>query len=360
MPSAKRRVDPGVAQRLLRTPHGFQFFQALRVLERLFAREKGDAPLEAHVRFRNTLSLSFPASEIEALEAYADDGTRLEREAAIDHAVMMEELGAIHITPAFMGLLGATGVLPLHYTEMLAQREKYERDRTPRAFLDIFSNRAVMLHYHAWKKYRLEIQHELHPERRFLPLMLSLSGLGMHGLNRRMVDGDGDVFDEAVAHFAAATRQRPVSATFLQRILCDYFAADIRVEQFVGAWYAVPQEARTRIGMRSATLGVDALSGDRIWQRDLRMRLWIGPLDKRGFNAFLPGGTAAQGLSKWLTLLTGACLEYEVRLILKAEDVAAVGLHKTGGARLGLDSYLISTPAADDRSDTIYTIHTLT
>ncbi len=357
MQATKRRIDPGVAQQLLQEPHRFGFFQAMRILEHLFARAPGGGAMLEHVRFRNSLSLSFPANEIEALEAWSDDGVKLERIAAIEHAVATGIVGTVSITPAFAGFTGSSGVLPLHYTEMLAHRELYERDRAPRAFLDVFLNRVAALHYAAWKKHQLGLQYELDRRERFLPLVLSLAGMGMTPLRDRMIDGDGDIFDQAVAHFAGGIRQRPVSADFLQRILADYFGSGVRVEQFVGAWYPVPAHARSRLGLGNATLGSTALSGDRLWQRDLRMRLWIGPLRKAQFDTFLPGGSAARSLAKWLTLLTGVSLEYEVRLTLRAEEVEGLDLDR--GGRLGWDTYLLSAPETSPRSDTTYMINTL-
>jgi len=195
--------------------------------------------------------------------------------------------------------------------------------------------------------------------------VLSLAGMGQKVLRGRMSqDGDGAVFDQAVAHYAGGIRQHPVSAVFLQRLLADYFRAPIRIEQFVGAWYAVPPAQRTRLGVGNATLGSTALAGQRVWQRDLRMRLWVGPLDRAQFDMFLPGGSAAIALAKWLTLLTGACLEYEIRLVLKAEHVRGIALGSnpndagSGGARLGWDSYVCSRPAGEARSDAGYGINT--
>lgn len=367
MRTAKRRIDPGVAQQLLTEPHRFEFFQALRILERLFTRQgvKPEDVVPRKLRFRNSMSLGFPPSEIESVQAYSNDGLALDREAAVEHAVTMEDVGEVHLTPAFMGLLGTGGALPLHYTELLGERETYQRDRAARAFLDVFTNRAVALHYGAWKKYRLALQYELDRKERFLPLVLSLAGVGQQALRGRMADGHGDVFDQAIAHYAGGIGQHPVSATLLQRVLSDYFSVPIRIEQFVGAWYPVPAAQRTRLGVGNATLGSTALAGERVWQRDLRMRLWIGPLDRDHFDTFLPGGSAALALAKWLTLLTGACLEYEIRLTLKAEHVQGVtlgdgvGMNKNGGARLGWDSYVCSRPADAPRSDTGYGIHTL-
>lgn len=361
MRTAKRRIDPGVAQQLLAGPQRFEFFQALRILERLFIKQ-GQRPGEVvprSLRFRTSMSLGFPASQIESAQAYASDGNALERDAAVEHAITMEELGEVHLTPAFMGMLGSHGVLPLHYTEALAERETYQRDRTARAFLDIFGNRAVALHYAAWKKYRLGLQYEMDGEERFLPLVLALAGMGTKGLRGRMRGDDSDVFDHAVAHYAGAIRQRPLSAVMLQRILADYFKVPLRVEQFVGAWYRVPEAQQTRLGVGNAALGSTALAGNRVWQRDLKMRLWIGPLDRVQFDGFLPGRSAAKALAKWLTLLTGSTLEYEVRLSLKPAHLRGIALHAGAGCELGFDSYLCSRPPPAPRSDTRYGIHTL-
>ena len=362
MSGAKRRIDPGVAQQLLSQPHRFQFFQAIRLLEGVYLRQgvKAGQAVPTRVRFRNSLSLAFPATELDARsDVYSQEGDRLESEAALGHALETEGLGEVHLTPQFMGLLGVTGALPLHYTETLQERELYQRDRTARAFLDIFSNRAVALHYAAWKKHRLALQYELDRRERFLPLVLSLLGLGMPGLRERMLDGHGDVFDQAVAYYAGAVRQRPVSALLLQRVLADYFEVPFALEQFVGAWYRVPGEQATRLGQANAALGSTALAGDRVWQRDLRMRLSIGPLRRERFDEFLPGGEAAEALAKWLTLLTGGSLEYEIRLILRAEDVRGAAIGEGHGARLGWDSYLCTRQAQAPRDDTTYGIHTL-
>ncbi|KRG67247.1 type VI secretion protein [Stenotrophomonas terrae] len=360
MPSAQRRIDPGVAQQLLAEPHRFEFFQAVRLLEQVFERQgvKSGQAIPMRVRFRNNLSLGFPATELSADgEVYSLAGDRLQERDAIEQALASETLGEVHLTPQFMGLLGTAGALPLHYTETLQIRELYERDRTARAFLDIFSTRAVALHYAAWKKHRLALQYELDRRERFLPLVLSLLGMGMHELRDRLHDGEGDIFDQAVAYYAGAIRQRPVSAALMQRVLSDYFQVPLDVEQFVGAWYRVPAGQATRLGQANAVLGASALAGGRVWQRDLRLRLRIGPLSKKAFDDFLPGGNAALALAKWLSLLTGGTLEYEVRLVLRAEDVQGSALGN--GARLGWDSYMCTRGQTDARDDTTYGIHTL-
>ncbi len=362
MPSAQRRIDPGVAQQLLAEPHRFQFFQAVRLLEQVFHRQgvKPGQAVPMRLRFRNSLALGFPASELAAEgRVVALDGEAVEGAEAIGQALQEERIGEVHLTPHFMGLLGTSGALPLHYTETLQLRELYERDRAARAFLDIFSTRAVSLHYAAWKKHRLALQYELDRRERFMPLVLSLLGLGQSELRDRMHDGFGDVFDQAVAYYGGALRQRPASAAAMQQVLADYFQVPLTLEQFVGSWYRVPPGQATRLGQANAVLGASALAGDRVWQRDLRLRLRIGPLPRARFDAFLPGRPAAAALGKWLSLMTGGTLEYEVRLVLQADEVTGSGLGAGHGARLGWDSYMTTRAQTQDRDDTRYGIHTL-
>ncbi|OXH81245.1 type VI secretion protein, partial [Burkholderia multivorans] len=136
MQAPHRRIDPGVVDTLLDEPHRFEFFQAVRVLEGLFARQAADAPgawrqgdVVAHrIAFRNTLSLGFPPSEIEGARSFDDDGLPLDSTEQREAAVAGGELGRVELTPAFFGLLGAQGALPLHYTEQIAAREHLKRD----------------------------------------------------------------------------------------------------------------------------------------------------------------------------------------------------------------------------------------
>ncbi|MGP1665832.1 MAG: type VI secretion system baseplate subunit TssG [Rhodanobacter sp.] len=360
MSGSKRRIDPAVAQRLLDEPQRFQFFQAIRVLESLFVRN-GVRPQDVVTRrlhFRNSLSMGFPASDIEQLRAYTDDDVQL-TSTEDGQAPAWETLAEVDITPAFMGMLGAQGVLPYGYTERLGERETYHRDHAARAFFDVFNNRAVALFYAAWKKYRLAFQYELDGRERFMPLVMSLAGMGLPSLRSRLADGEGAVFDQAIAYYSAGIGQRPISAAFLQRMLREYFDVDLRLEQFVGAWYAVPQAQQSRLGQDNAVLGRNALAGRRVWQRDLRMRLWVGPLRRARFEDFLPSGKAAAALAKWLTLLSGDSLEYEVRLVLHKDDVRSTGLTPHNGGRLGWDATVTTRPASDHRADASYLVHTL-
>lgn len=396
MPPAQRRAAAGVIEELLQNPQQFGFFQAIRLLEGWLAEGGQSGQGLSRLNFRNSLSLSFPPSEIESLvvqrhgeptdpkpavsAAVSGDAAALPLDAVLaasgeaandaPHALHSHEVARIDLTPAFMGLLGVTGALPLYYTETLAQREHFHKDRAARAFLDVFSHRAVALFYQAWRKHRLAVQYEGAKRQRFLPEVLALAGLGQRGLRERMAGALGGVADESLAFHAGALQRRTLSARQLQQVLQSYLKVPVRIEQFVGRWYRLPDEARGHLGMiaggragqvpTTGVLGRSAMLGERVWQRDLRMRVVLGPLDRADLRRFLPGGRGAAALKSWLTMLNGVALEYEVNLTLQRDEVqgCTLGSHRSPHeARLGWDTFLQTRPATQDRSDVHYDIH---
>jgi len=358
MPATKRRFEPAVIERLFAQPYRFQYFQAVRMIE-LWLWRRGvpeQGAVANFMRFQNSTSLAFPASEVEALQP--EPRTVGASSAALAAALQTAELRYVRLTPAFMGLLGGGGALPAHYTERIAAHAMAERDEGPRAFLDMFSTRTLALFYEAWRKYRLELKYRCGGRDGFLPLLLALAGIGPASLRRRLSDHGEGVLDESVAYYATAMRQRPASATQMARVLSEYFGAPVTAEQFVGRWYDVPARQQTALGGVNAVLGGGALAGTRVWQRDLRLRLVIGPLDLAAYESFLPGGRAARALRNMLAMFTGAALEYEVQLILRAADVHGIALRDDRiGGRLGWDAFLVDGPQAADRADVHYELH---
>ena len=109
MASESRRTDPSVEELLFAEGFRFEFFQAVRLLEKVFP-ERGPVgrdvrPGEEVVRFHAHNTLSFPASSI-------DDLSRSDEGAPASMVV------------AFMGLTGPSGVLPRHYTELVLEEER--------------------------------------------------------------------------------------------------------------------------------------------------------------------------------------------------------------------------------------------
>lgn len=330
MQAKKRLSEVSVIQGLIDEPQRFQFVQAARILLRWMVRNgvPYEQALAQVLRFQNSLSLNFPAGEIEALLAGPDacgSDTELLR-------AVQEQAGAqISLVPTFLGLLGVNGALPLHATERIAAAWRRDGDASARAFIDLFSHRMVSMFYQAWSKYRLEQSFDIQGKDGQLPLLLALAG-----------QRGGDDIDHVAGYYAALLRTRPVAANSVSRMLTNHFGVPIELEPFIEAWDYIPDNQRSRLGRKIARLGYGATLGGRLRRRDIHARLNLGPLDKAGLERFLPRSGGALALAKIVSLFGLSNLKIEVRLILKPSCIEPLVLASQSGQarRLGWDAFL--------------------
>lgn len=360
MSAAKRSTNPSLIDTLNEHPYRFEFFQTIRLLERHFQNLGVCSEIVGElVHFRNSLSLSFPSGEIEKLDHH---DASLHQKNAYSNQLhnTFPTLATYEITPSFFGLTGLVGALPSYYTERIIEREVIYRDYAARAFLDMFTNRMLTLFYQAWKKYRLPILHEQNKQNLFIHKILSLVGCDHSSVRQSLDNHHQSLMEDSIAYYAGVTRHRPTSTLNIQNLLADYFKVSLKILQLIGHWCSIPPEQQTILSGKFAELGVSSFCGAKIWQRQTRIRILIGPLTKRDFLAFLPYGKTAKVLSKWLSLTLGACFEYEVYLILKKEEIFQAKLGDTiNPARLGWDVFLLSIPPNQDSEDARYELKQL-
>jgi type VI secretion system protein ImpH len=342
MQPTKRKHESCVIGLLLDEPHRFKFTQLINLLLRDLRRQ--GVPYERAFRdvlsFRNSLSLSFPASEVQSLDVgpKAQDALR---------AVRDGKLKRIHITPAFIGLLGASGTLPLHDTERIAARKAHDGDASQRDLLDVLSNRLIGQFYEAWGKYRVEHSLDIRDQDLLLPMLTAMAGVRSRPSAER-VQRRGRVTQEAAAYFSGLLRTRPVSASTVAQVLAAYFGIPVRLEQFVGCWDPIPENRRSTLG----TLGVSAALGVRLWRHDLRARLHVGPLDEAQVQGFLPGGSSLAALEQMVSLFAVPTLRYEVRLLLAPPCIKQFTLStRTTPRRLGWSTFLTGKSGVAGRAE---------
>jgi type VI secretion system protein ImpH len=340
-----------VVEHLLDEPYRFQFFQAVHLLVEWLV-EQGIAPdraLTEHILFENNLALSFAPGQIAALRA--GRGQPPVTEGELIQALEEDDALQIRITPAFMGFLGNSGTLPFHYTERVAAHLSATRDEAPRAFLDMFSNRALAQFYMAWRKHRVEHAGTV-GEDGFLPLLLSFAGFRP---DDSKCDDDG-AEDEMIALYAGVLMQRPVPPSVLARMLSDYLGVPLDIDESVGQWIELGEEEQCSLGGRNSVLGNNTILGERSLRPDLGARIRVGPLSRAAFERFLPGGDSALALLRLLRLFGSQTISYEVRLTLRAQDIGPLCLSGAGGrpVRLGQDSFLVTETGEADRNDMSY------
>ncbi len=371
LPTAPSRVPRHTLEdRLFEEPYAFDFFQAVLILERLGKDRmpvgRFSAPKAEVVRFRSHLSLSFPPSALSELER------------------MPGENPLPFMTVTFLGLTGPSGVLPRHYTELLLRLEREEKGpekRALREWLDLFNHRLLSFFYRAWEKYRFSIPYAREEYARaeadpFTRSLFSLVGLGIPSLRNRLrvavFEEDKEIAQEralariedlALLHYAGLLAHQPRSACMLEALLRDYFALPLQVQQFRGQWLRPDPANQTRMGDEGGNnqLGVSAVAGERVWDVQSKVRVRLGPLRYPQFAEFIPDRSpiaerkAFYLLSHLVRLYVGMELDFDVQLVLKAEDVPACQLADGGiGPRLGWNTWVCSGPLTQDAEDAVF------
>ena len=369
-----------VRDRLFEEPYRFDFFQSVRLLEKVYRERRpvglAHPPAEEVARFRAHLSLTFPPSAIyELLKPDADRAVPL-------------------MTVTIMGLTGPSGALPTHYTQMLMDLGRDVRGperRALRDWLDLFNHRLISLFYRSWEKYRFPIPYErgaadLRDPDPFTRSLLSLLGLGTTGVRDRLwvrtdiktdtshanypsheppIDKNAaplaTIDDLALFFYGGILTQRPRNATNLRILLSDYFELPVEVQQFRGQWLEVDPANQTCLGSHGV-LGVTSVAGSRVWDVQSRFRLRIGPLDYQQFEECLPDREPTR-LRKTFFLLVqltrqfaGPELDFDVQLVLEARSVPAIQLADDGGMgpRLGWNTWVISQMPENDVDDPVF------
>lgn len=308
-PSAPGDKPPGsrpgfafLQQRLEESGFSFEFFQAVRLLERLYPERDPVGrftPAKNEVaRFAVNQEIGFPASEVEGITFTEGEQPR--------------------VFVNFMGLTGPMGVLPLYYSEFLRERAR-NKDKTAAAFFDIFNHRIISLFYQAWEKYRFPIAYERGDGDKFSHHLFDLIGLGTNGLQRRL-----PVSDDSLAYFTGLLSPVVKNASNLKNFISDYFGVPCQVHQFVGNWYRLVEETQCQLGGEdtiSEQLGLGAIVGDEVYDQQSAVRLVLGPLTLEQYRDFLPKGRSHEALQSLTRIFGGPATDFEVQLILAKDQV---------------------------------------
>ncbi len=311
--------DPAPIRHLEATPSAFGFDAALRVL--LHQARVAD-PAEA-ARFRSRAGLAFAPADVLAVDTATVPPTAV--------------LG-------LLGLTGVAGVLPRPYSEYAAGKG----GAALRGLLDQLAHRMLAALGRAGMKYRLDRAVEaarLEGDGRragHVQALLSVAGFAEPGITARLPFGA-----DVLLHYAGTFALRPRSAERLAALASDWLGRRVEVVEFTGAWLALDPDQRTRLGIGRvpgafSRLGHDAAVGVRAWDPQARVMLRIGPLDRAGFEALLPGRPALVALVALVRAYLGYEVGFGVNLVLAAEEVPAAGLAAKAqpGALLGWNTWL--------------------
>lgn len=309
-------------------PYRHDFYQTLRRLEALYDQKPrwGHArrPIDEPIRLGQTPDLSFAPSPIAAFDA--GSGGRPPR-----------------LIVYLFGLFGPNGPLPIHLTEYARDRLR-AGDPTLTRFLDLFHHRFLTLFYRAWAQAQPHVNYDRPASDRFGRYVGSFLGIAPASFR-----GRDTVPDLAKLFHVGALIRQTRNAEGLRAILRHFFRVPIDIEEFVGDWMPLDVRERTYLGRADAVLGVAAVAGRRVWDRQHKFRVWIGPLTLAEYEDFLPGGMRLRKLVDWVRLYANFELRWDVRLLLKTDHVPEARLG--AGRRLGWTTWLGHRQAGTDAAD---------
>jgi type VI secretion system protein ImpH len=322
-----------IATALEHAPGEFSFAQVIRLLQRLHperARLGGWADPQREVaRLGVPPSLSFPGTEVSQVR-------------------LPEEGEAVppRVAARFLGLTGVQGVLPHDYTVWVAQRAR-QRDTAPRDFLDLFQHRLLSLYHRTWEKHRPVLAAERGDDDHQLAHLLDLAGVGTPGL----AEASG-LPRELLGFYAGLLAHRSRPALGLAQLVGDYFGVPASVEQFVGEWRSVAGSGQLRLGETGddGRLG-RAVVGDAVYDPQGRVRLRVGPLTRRQFDALLPDGADHDRLRALVRVYVEDGIGVDAQLVLARDEGPATALGHAGAPTLGRGSWLLRRAPTRDPDD---------
>jgi type VI secretion system protein ImpH len=310
-------------------PFRHDFYQALRRLECVHGDKPrwGCAlrPVDEPVRLGQDPDLAFAPSPLASFESGGDGRPP-------------------RLQVRLFGLLGPNGPLPIHITEYARERLRHAGDATLSRFLDLFHHRFLALFYRAWAQAQPTVSLDRPDDDRFAAYVGSFIGVAPPTFR-----GRDTVPDQARLFHAGALVRHVRNVDGLAAIVRQFFKVTVRIEEFVGNWMRLGHSERTHLAGEGAGLGCGAVLGARVWDRQHKFRIHLGPLTLEQYESFLPGSRALAQLADWVRFYCSFELEWDARLVLAEREVPPLRLGR--GARLGWTTWLGTRPQGTDAAD---------
>lgn len=320
-------------EKLAADPTKFGFLQSMRQLEAMHPElpRLGTSlrPSDDPVRLGQEPSVVFATSTLASFEP-----------SGFANRPVMEVL--------FLGLFGPNGPLPLHLTEYARDRLIHEDDPTFKRFADVFHHRLLLLFYRAWATSSPAASYDRPDMNRFEDFIGSLVGIGAGSLKQR-----DDMPDLAKLYYSGRLSNKTNNAEGLQAILSDFFKLPVQLEQFVGHWLELPDNALCRLGSdpEVGTLGMNVMVGTHFWDCQQAFRIVFGPLDLQDYLRLLPSGDTMTRVSAIVRNYIGDAMLWDLNLVLKKEEVPPLRLGEFG--ELGWSTWLCDRNEDRDVTDLV-------
>jgi len=160
--------------------------------------------------------------------------------------------------------------------------------------------------------------------------------------------------------FAGHLSSLPRHTDGLVSMIQGYFEVRSKIAEFIAHWMQIPAADRVKLGESSLNgcLGKNTVIGARVWQRQDKFRVSLGPLSLDQYEAFLPTGKSFKALVALVRNYVGIEYLWEVNLILSKEEKPVSCLGKSG--TLGWTSWLQTGRQIDHVDDLLLQVENYT
>lgn len=332
------KLDEELKGDLFDNTRQYAFSQAVRMLMRVVEERDGRGAAigrdirasEEMIRFRTNNALSCPPSDIAEISS---------REVKDTYTGETRERYNMMIN--FMGLHGVNSPLPSYYNEANLWGDPDDNPR--RDFLDFFHHRTISLFYRIWEKYRYYVQFEPGAEDQFSSYVFGLVGLldtSMRGRSR--------IEWQRVLSYVGLIVSRSRSAAIVRGVIGHCFQVEANIEQRIYRKVLIQEHQRNQLGKKNCILSKNCYLGKRVPDRNGKFRVVIGPLSFERFRGFLPGRPDYEALRDLMQFMLRDQLSYDIKLLLRAQDIPYLKMDADGEGRLGWSTWLGEPPEADE------------
>lgn len=309
----------------------YSLYQAvLLVCDRL---REGDSTLTEdevyeRVEFVANPSLGFPGSDVDGVEFFVEHGQQRAR-----------------LRFNLMGLVGAGSPLPAFYGEQALGDS--EQSNPTRQFLDLFHHRLQRLMLPIWRKYRYRARFERGASDPFSSQLFALIGLGGQTIRDAQ-----ELNWRRLLPYLGLLSLRAHSAALIESVLRYYFKhAELTIEQCIERRVDILQEQRNRLGLANHQLSENLVLGERVRDCGGKFRIHVRQLSWERFHEFLPIGEGYQPFCALVRFTLRDPLDYDIRLVLRHEEIRELRIAEHNPCRLGWTTWL-----GRERADGVVTL----
>ena len=254
----------------------------------------------------------------------------------VDRVEFFEERGLLRARLRFnlVSLVGSGSPLPAFYGEQALGNS--EEGSTTRDFLDLFHHRLQRLMLPIWRKYRYRASFQSGALDPFSSQLFALIGLGGDEIRKAK-----ELNWKRLLPYLGLLSLRAHSAALIEAVLRYYFKhEDLVIEQCIERRVEILEEQRNRLGRANSMLGEDLVLGEHVRDRSGKFRIHITELDWQRFHEFLPIGFGYQPLCALVRFTLRDPLDYDIRLVLRQEEIRELRIGEQNACRLGWTSWL--------------------